>query len=95
MTTSTGFAQSKMLATVMAFTWAQKDAPFRGAPRGEILEQMQQLGAEGYTLRQAGTVISMECRQKGFYHSSDMGLLIPMEEAANDFAFTFRVEREE
>ena len=88
--------QSKMLVAVMAFTWAQEDAPLRGGPRGEILEQMQELGAEGYTLRQAGTVITMESEQKGFHHSAGLGLLIPEEnQEENHFSFTFRVAKEE
>ena len=79
----------------MAFTWAQKDAPFGAAARRKLLEQMESAPLEGFTLRQGGTVLTLEVQQRGFHYSDSLGLLLPEEGKENFCAFTFTIALEE
>lgn len=86
---------SQMEAAAMAFTWARKEAPLRAAPRRELLKQMESTGLEGFTLRQGGTVLTLEIRQRGFRYSENLGLLLPEEGNENFCSFTFTIALEE
>lgn len=85
----------QMEATAMAFTWAQKGVPLRTTARRELLEQMESAGLEGFTLRQGGTVLTLEVRQRGFRYSDSLGLLLPEEGNENFCSFTFTIALEE
>ncbi len=86
---------SQMEAAAMAYTWAQKEAPFRAGARRELLEQMESAGLEGFTLRQGGTMLTLEVRQRGFRYSDSLGLLLPEEGNENFCSFTFTIALEE
>ena len=79
----------------MAYTWARKEAPFRADARRELLEQMESTGLAGFTLRQGGTVLTLEIRQRGFRYSDSLGLLLPEEGRENFCSFTFTIALEE
>ena len=85
----------QMEVAVMAFTWAQKDAPLRTTARRELLEQVESAPLEGFTLRQGGTVLTLDVQQRGFRYSDSLGLLLPEEGEENFCAFTFTIALEE
>ncbi len=84
---------NEMALAVAAFTWAQPDAPFFPGERRALLEKVTAVGEEGYVLHQAGTVITLEWEQQGFYHST-LGMFVPEDDWKNalHFAFTIALE---
>ena len=87
---------NQMAVAVMAFVWAQEDAPFYDGPRVELLETVTGAGFEGFDISQAGTRTTLDIQERGCVDSMAQGFLVPMVEgASNFFAFTFTIALEE
>lgn len=84
--------KAEMWVAVMAFAWAQEDAPFWA---GERMKQLEALDSkEDVSLRQGGTAITLEIDREGFL-VTDAGLMIPEEDGGENYAaFTFTIALE-
>lgn len=86
----------QMMVTAMAFTWARREAPLALSARKELLAQIMTADWEGFTLRQGGTVLTLEARYEGFHDSDSLGLLMPEELGGENFCrFKFTISLEE
>ena len=86
----------RMAVAMMAFAWAQEDAPFWTGPRRAQLEALEAADwEEGLTLRQGNLQITLAAQMENMAGTSS-GYVIPLDETKdNRFAFTFTMALEE
>ena len=86
----------RMAVAMMAFAWAQEDAPFWTGPRRAQLETLEKADwEEGFTLRQGNLHITLSAQMENMAGTSS-GYVIPMDETKDSrFAFTFTMALEE